>query len=48
MELAQIVIFKELSGPDDRLEYDKTRPYKRFPSLAKKFVLITAKLLMEE
>ena len=29
MELAQIVIFRELSGPDDRMWYDKTRPYNR-------------------
>ena len=30
VELAQIVVLRELFGPNDRVWYDKTRPYKCF------------------
>ena len=39
MELGQVVIFREVFEPDDRLQYDKTRPYKHFLVLTEKLVL---------
>jgi hypothetical protein len=41
MELGQVVIFREVFEPDDRLQHDKTRPYKHFPALTEKLELVT-------
>ena len=40
MELGQVVILREVSELYDKLQYDKTRPYKHFPALTEKLILL--------